>query len=139
MLLVHLGAVEVSWLLGPGQGQMNPPDVQARTAELLGLEPTGEGMPLAEGGSPPDWLRGKGIGWYLELLDRARSLVHDALMGWTDSDLDFMVEGGDYRIDRRWMLYHVLEHLAAHFGQILLVLHHQRDAGVLQSPPSRGL
>jgi len=36
----------------------------------------------------------------------------------------------------RWILYHVLEHFAGHFGQVLLVKHQMRDAGVLPPDPA---
>jgi hypothetical protein len=30
----------------------------------------------------------------------------------------------------RWVLYHLIEHFASHFGQILSLLHYMRDHGV---------
>ena len=37
----------------------------------------------------------------------------------------------------RWVLYHVLEHFAAHYGQILSLLHCMRDCGVPGLPEQR--
>jgi hypothetical protein len=31
------------------------------------------------------------------------------------------------RVGRRWILYHLLEHQAGHYGQILLLRHWYRD------------
>jgi hypothetical protein len=31
------------------------------------------------------------------------------------------------RVSRRWILYHLLEHQAGHYGQILLLRHQYRD------------
>ena len=35
--------------------------------------------------------------------------------------------GATHRFDHRWVLYHLLEHFAAHSGQILLIRHAWRD------------
>lgn len=133
MLLVHLAYVEVSWIHGPGQGCLEREAVSARTIEILALDPVTDGMPCPPDGGHPDWLRGKDRAWYEDLLDRARAVIHAVMKGWGDPSLAEVIEDQGFRIDRRWILYHVLEHLAAHFGQVLLVLHLQRDAGLLDS------
>jgi hypothetical protein len=58
------------------------------------------------------------------------------LRRWKDTELDstYTRRRGDQerKISRSWTLYHVLEHFAAHFGQILLIMHLMRDAGKLE-------
>ena len=58
----------------------------------------------------------------------------------TPADLDRTITrkraNGELRtVSVRWMLYHVLEHFAAHYGQILLLRHlHRSRAGVNEVP-----
>ena len=36
--------------------------------------------------------------------------------------------GATMILNRRWTLYHMLEHYAGHYGQILLLIHQYKDA-----------
>lgn len=127
MLLAHLAIVEVYWM-----------DVGIRMAdrhgvrEVLGIGVDGDGMPLPEDAAPPEGLAGKPFAWFQELETKARAHSKDVLHGLEDAALEeereTLVGGGTLRIrhNRRWVLYHVLEHYSGHFGQILLLRHQYR-------------
>ena len=70
------------------------------------------------------------------LLDKARASTHDVLRTWSDDDLASTYANGDRTISREWTVYHVLEHFSGHYGQILLLKHLMRTAGVLAPPQS---
>jgi uncharacterized damage-inducible protein DinB len=74
-------------------------------------------------------------GWtltdYLRALDAARAATHEVLRGWRDADLLSTYELRGRTHSYEWTLYHVLEHFAGHYGQILLLEHLMRDAGLL--------
>jgi uncharacterized protein DUF664 len=92
-------------------------------------------MPLPEGGTPPAVLQGKNLAFYDDLLDRARAYYTKLVMPLTDADLGREIvrtrpDGTQRIVTVRWYLYHVLEHFAGHFGQILLLRHLYRIARV---------
>lgn len=74
----------------------------------------------------------------LDLLARARKATHELLGSWDDASLDRTFSGSGMTFSHRWVLYHILEHFAAHFGQILSLLHSMRDHGVEGLPEYRG-
>jgi hypothetical protein len=90
-----------------------------------------DGLPLAADGVHPGTLGGKVLGDYLRMLDAARSASHQELRHWRDADLATTYRRRDRLISREWTLYHVLEHFCGHHGQILLLKHLMRDAGLL--------
>ncbi len=96
------------------------------------------GMPLSEDGGHPDNLRGRDLGGYFDLLARDRSATHDLVENCDDASLDQTLGGPGMTFSHRWVLYHILEHFAAHFGQILSLLHSMRDRGVVDVPEKRG-
>jgi hypothetical protein len=69
---------------------------------------------------------------YLKVMTKVRRLIHHEMKTWRDSDLEKAYKLGKRQITRMWTLYHVLEHFAGHFGQILLLKHLMRDAGILK-------
>jgi uncharacterized damage-inducible protein DinB len=132
MLLAHLALVEVWWLhLVPGDVRVFA-ETDPHFRRLLGLGADDDGIPAKGRGFPPA-LRGKTAADYVALLRRARALAHETLRTWTDADLSRVVAGepDDPRLSLRWILYHALEHFAGHFGQVLLVKHQLRDAGLV--------
>ena len=133
MLLTHLALVEWFWFTFAPSGRSWGDDGHDELRELIGVHD--DGLPLAKDGKHPDYLAGFTLETYDDILSRARARIHDELRTWTDASLDdtYQLQGREKTRDvsRRWTLYHVLEHFAAHFGQISLLKHLMRDAGVL--------
>jgi uncharacterized damage-inducible protein DinB len=126
MLLAHIAIVEVFWIQVAGLAPRND------MTGVLGIHEDDDGMPLASGGRPPALLRGRDIAFYADLLSRARAHTRRAVAELTDADLDREVtrqrrDGTHESFDLRWILYHLLEHFAGHYGQILLLAHQRRD------------
>jgi hypothetical protein len=131
MLLAHDAIVEVSWLL-VASGSPDNADVEARIEGALGVDPDLDGMPLAAGAAPPGSLAGWTLARYRKLHDRARTFAKKTASAWRDTDLEptFLrrrADGSFRNLNLRWILYHVLEHQAGHYGQMLLLRHEYRD------------
>ena len=126
MLLAHLAVVEVHWM------QVGPLDrAQSDVTEVLGIGVDDDGLPLPPRGKPPAALRGKPLAFFDDLLARARAHTVRVAGGLTDADLDREVsrvrKTGQTRVfNLRWVFYHMLEHYAGHYGQILLLRHLHR-------------
>jgi len=134
MLLAHIAIVEVYWL----QVAMERAS-DAALKHVLHIGGDDDGIPLPPTGSPPRVLRGRTLGWYTRLLARARKWAKRTVRSWPDTTMErFAVrtrrDGAKSGVSRRWILYHVLEHEAGHYGQILLLRHLYRDRG--RSPAS---
>lgn len=134
MLLAHLAIVDVWWITIAPRGTMPEPDADVLFRRILGIGMDDDGLPCAADGGHPSVLEGKPLSFYLELLDAARASTHDVLRAWRDDDLASTFTNRDRTITREWTLYHVLEHFAGHYGQVLLLMHLMRDAGVLPKP-----
>jgi len=88
-------------------------------------------MPMPAHGRPPASLRGWTLARYDRLLARARAHTRRVAARLRDADLDRPVtrrgpRGVMRTFNHRWVFYHVLEHLAGHYGQILLLQHLRR-------------
>lgn len=122
MLLAHLAIVEVWWLGGPALGKT---DVDFQ--RVLGIGGDDDGMPAPPAGRHPRALRGKPLSFYLGMLKRSRAFVSRITRRMTTFDLSrprkrfWVSQKTDHYFNNRWVLYHVLEHLAGHYGQILLM------------------
>jgi uncharacterized damage-inducible protein DinB len=129
MLLAHLAVVEVFWI---DIGVRGLTDTEC--ASVLGLDfATGDGMPCPPDGAPPAHLNGRDLDGYRALLARARAHVASHLRGLDDAALTVARtrtrrDGNRQDYDVRWVLYHVVEHFAGHFGQALLLRELQREA-----------
>lgn len=136
MLLAHLAVVDIWWMrIAPRETP--EPECDPLTRELIGISLEDDGLPLAPDGTHPASLRGKGLSDYLSMMDRARAVTHGELRGWRDSDLATTYRLVDRVISREWTAYHVLEHFAGHYGQILLLMHLLRDASLLPRPEKK--
>ena len=129
MLLAHIAIVEVFWTrIGPlGITSLDAYELE----EALGIDMNHDGMPLDEGAAPPATLRGKDLAWYDALLARARAFAKAAAARLTDEDLERQVvrtrrDGVIHETTVRWILYHMVEHFAGHYGQINLLAHQYR-------------
>jgi uncharacterized damage-inducible protein DinB len=129
MLLAHIAIVEVFWTCIVLEDQ--PRDADPFPA-ALGIGGDDDGLPLSPGGLPPAALAGRDLAFYDDLLDRARAYLERAARTLRPDDLTRVVEKPRPNGDRpsynaRWALYHMLEHFAGHYGQILLLRHQWRD------------
>lgn len=136
MLLAHLAVVDVWWM------RMAPREVPVEDCgplmrEIIGIEMDDDGLPLPPQGRHPSSLSGKTLDQYLEMIERARAATNHELRRWSDADLATTYGIRDRVITREWTVYHVIEHFAGHFGQILLIKHMMRDAGLLPAEEGR--
>lgn len=126
MLLAHIAVVEVYWLQVACEAISEP-----KLVKVLGMG-FDDGLPLPPNGLPPAGLHGRTFAWYVRLLDKSRKHSHAILRRWSDADFERLVwrtrrNGDRSRQSLRWIVYHMLEHLAGHYGQILLLRHQYRD------------
>jgi uncharacterized damage-inducible protein DinB len=127
MLLAHLAIVDVYWTQ-IGLRVEAPHDC----ARILGITMDDDGMPIPKGGAPPANLAGKDLAYYRELIGRGREYLRETARGLADSQLTIELErtrpnGARQTFDRRWALFHLVEHFAGHYGQILLLRHLYRE------------
>lgn len=133
MLLAHLAVVDVWWLqLAPRETP--EPECDPVMRRVIGISMDDDGLPLAAGGTHPRSLAGRTLADYHAMMDAAREASHRELASWRDAELDRTFMLRERAITREWTAYHVLEHFSAHYGQILLLKHLMRDAGVLPAP-----
>ena len=133
MLLAHLAIVEVMWMqIGPLR--LTSPS----TDKALGIGRDDDGIPMPAHGRPPRVLAGRTLAYYDRLLVRARTYTRKVAARLHDADLDHVFkrtrrDGVRQVLNQRWVFYHVLEHFAGHFGQILLLRHQIRARGLQRS------
>ena len=123
MLMAHFAIAEVLWtekvLLGKKE---------VDTKAVIGLALHDDGIPLAPDGKPPALLKGKSLAEYEATLAKARAYYREAVSKLSDEDAGRQVTftrftGASCTVNIRWVMYHVLEHFAGHFGQVLLLRH----------------
>ncbi|SRR5258706_2361312 len=129
MLLAHIAVAEVFWA-----------SVIAERAflceQVLGIGADDDGLPLAEGGAPPVGLAGKPLGYFTDLILRARENTRALIAPLATADLSRAIEhrrrDGIQTLNGHWILYHMVEHLGGHHAQINLLRHIQKlRAGAL--------
>lgn len=115
--LLHLDSVEWSW--------MHQDIFDASDEEYTGVWE--EAMPIRVG---VPQVTGRPVEHYLQKLDATREETLRILKGFTDADLSRLVGEGEPRPgeERRsrlftidWIIWHVLQHEAAHLGQVELL------------------
>ncbi len=131
MLLAHIAVAEVFWMQVAAAGPHGTPEAEGRVKEVIGIAGHEDGMPLAACGAHPASLAGMRIEDYLAMLADAREATHATLSSWQDEDLVQTYVLEDDRISRAWTVYHVLEHLSSHLGQIRLLKRGMKDTGAL--------
>jgi uncharacterized damage-inducible protein DinB len=127
MLLAHIALVEAGWIGAAARG------LDFFKLDVLPIRWPDSGIPLAPGAAPPAALRGKDLAFYDDLLGRARAFVREALAPLADADLELRRsrirrDGTQVDYNVGWALYHALEHMAGHYGQINLLRHQYRLA-----------
>ena len=131
MLLAHLAVVELHWIIVAAHELPLVPDRDVLLRRITGIGMRDDGLPLKEDGRHAQSLAGKSLDDYWKMMDAARAEVRRELRTWTDDQLETTYVLRDEQITRSYTLYHVLEHFASHYGQILMLKHMMRDAGVL--------
>lgn len=128
MLLAHIAIVEVFWMhvAASGEREFDPTPV-------LGVGTDDDGMPAADDAPPPPTLAAKPLAFYDDLLTRARAYTKEVASRFSEEDLDrewtLTARNGSTRVvSVRWILYHILEHEAGHYGQVNLLRHLHRVA-----------
>lgn len=129
MLLAHIAVAETWWINAGSKGIGDIEQIHTILEGIIGMRASDDGMPLAPDGVHPEVLGGKTLADYLALIDRARIATHLVLRTWTDAELDRSVELRGRQVTPGWILYHVLEHMIAHYGQILLLLGVRQEQG----------
>ena len=129
VLMAHLASTEIGWLYVGCAGLSHQDHTERVIQEHLGIDISGS-FPLPADGVHPESLEGRDLDGYFDLLALARSATHELLKSWDDRSLDTTFGGAGMTFSHRWVLYHLLEHFAAHFGQILSLFHCMRDHGV---------
>ena len=131
MLLAHIAIVEVWWVENALRG------IAARDVDFeghLGIGRMDDGMPAGRNGGHPPRLAGRRLAFYRHLLARGRANLRAVAKTLTPKDLErrrrrIRRDGKVHVYNARWVLYHLLEHLAGHYGQILMLRHAYRDRG----------
>ena len=119
MLLAHIAVAETNLgqvgLVGDPSGHIE---------HVLGIREDDDGLPLAADGAPPAALAGRDLAFFMQLLARAESHTRAACEPLTDEILAHEIvrpprpDGSQRVFDRRWVLFHMVEHAATHLGQI---------------------
>ena len=116
-MLLHVDAVEWSWI---------HEDILGRPDKEYPGE-WAEAMPIRVGAPQ---VTGRQADWYLQRLDARRERTLDVLRGFTEEDLDRLVGEADLgpEVEKRsylftidWIMWHIINHEAAHVGQIELL------------------
>lgn len=131
MLLAHIAVAETQvtqvGLLGEPAGHVQ---------DVIGIREEDDGLPLVAGGAPPAALAGRDVAFYCDLLSRALAHTRAAAMPLTDADLEIDVvrprrpDGSQRVLQKRWALFHAVEHAAQHLGQIAHLRAQLREASV---------
>ena len=122
MLLAHIAIAEVYWTHAVLE------EIEFDSPGTLGIGPDDDGMPLPAGALPPQGLAGKDLGYFVDLLRRSRERILSVAQAMIAADLHHQVmrprrTGGEVGFSKEWTLYHLVEHEAAHYGQIMLLRH----------------
>lgn len=125
MLLAHIAIVEVWWT---ESGIRGVPIPGIRFEPILGLGRDDDGIPLPPRGRPPAGLAGRSLPFFTRALDRARRHLRRVARTLTDAEVGAVRrrirrDGATHVYNVRWVLHHQLEHLAGHYGQVLLLRH----------------
>jgi hypothetical protein len=129
MLLAHIAFAEV-YLVQVGLLA----EAEGHVQDVIGLTEEEEGMPLAPGAPPAPAFDGRELGYFDDLLARARAHTRQVALTLSDQDLERRVtrprpDGSQRVFNLGWMLYHLLEHEAGHHAQINLLRHLRRVSG----------
>jgi len=75
------------------------------------------------------------LDFFLRKLDRVRAYTRKVLGRLKDSDLATVHREGKERITNGWILYHLIEHEASHFGQIANLTNRMKKLRLIKPKP----
>ncbi|HAY32648.1 MAG TPA: DinB family protein [Ignavibacteria bacterium] len=114
--LLHFAECEISWL-EILSGIPQPEDLKKRAFYDKWFDPSGIPDPPS---LPPE------ISYYLDVTGEARKNLTDYISGMKDSELEENItmkrRNGDNTLQKKWILYHLIEHEAHHRGQMFMLL-----------------
>lgn len=127
MLLAHNAIVEVWWVKIAVLVEAEP-----KVEDVIGIDVNADGMPIAADAEAFAALNGKDLAFYDDLLDRARAYLKSIAASLPEGDLEressrTRKDGTKRIVNIRYVFYHLLEHFAGHYGQILLLKHMRAD------------
>ncbi|MBK8981283.1 MAG: DinB family protein [Ignavibacteria bacterium] len=126
--LLHFAECEISWL-EILSGISQPEDLKQKAYYNKWYDPLGTGEPPS---TPPE------ISYYLDVISEARKNLTDYMAGMKDAELEENVtmkrKNGDHTLQKKWIIYHLLEHEAHHRGQMFMLL---RMAGMNKKNENR--
>ncbi|MFW9787587.1 MAG: DinB family protein [Candidatus Thorarchaeota archaeon] len=102
-LLIHIAAIEYSWILE---------DIAGKEMEY---EKWKYAFSLREN---IDQITGESVEFYLSRLKEVREEVFDFLKTLSDENLDSIIDVDSEKVSIEWILFHLIEHEAMHIGQI---------------------
>jgi uncharacterized damage-inducible protein DinB len=125
MLLAHIAMVEIGWV------EAGIRDRPWACDEVLQMNYKECGIPLPPDTAPPAGLQGRDLPFFDGLLAKARAHTRSTVATLTDGNLErryrrTRADGSQFEGNVGWTLYHILEHEAAHYGQINLMRHEYR-------------
>jgi uncharacterized damage-inducible protein DinB len=136
ILLAHLSYAEVWWVGVAATGLKWDPDGKKVMLKVCRIED--DGIPRPADGTHPSNLKGLTAKDYILMLNRGRRFIHTEMKTWQDKDTNkFYKLGKKAKATQSSTMFHILEHFASHFGQILMLKHMMRDAGVLKTPKKK--
>jgi uncharacterized damage-inducible protein DinB len=106
-LLAHLAAIEADWLYSDVLAQPIPADI------LVLLPPT-----VRDTDGHLTRVHGRDVAAYLEVLDAVRARLEAVFQVMTEDDYWQVRRMAGYDVTPEWCLYHLLEHEAAHRGEM---------------------
>lgn len=131
MLLAHMALAEAYWSAVASRRFDAMEAIDDHALEVVGIRLDDDGMPAPPDAQPPRTLEGRGFSDYESMLRGARAFTHSVILPWTDEELDRSFVWRDREFTQRWIVYHIAEHFSGHYGQVLLLRHLMKDAGVL--------
>jgi uncharacterized damage-inducible protein DinB len=119
-VLYHIAAIEADYLYADIMGQPYPQQV----VELFPFEVREQSGRLTP-------VRGFELSWYIQRLDRVRSLLLEAfqMMNLADFQRPRYLQEYNYEITPEWTLYHLTQHEAEHRGEIAALRARAEAAG----------
>jgi len=114
--LLHFAECDISWL-EILSGVSQPEDLKHKAYYDKWFDPSGSPDPPS---SPPE------IFYYLDILSETRKNLTDYMSRMKDSELEETItikrRNGDDTLQKKWILYHLIEHEAHHRGQMFMLL-----------------